>query len=130
MKHIKLFEEISSAMPSKHTADSIRSMSVDDLERAIEIYHREGNKEEANSVISIWIDSNPFKSLSMDDQIKFTNFMEKYPDLGDEERFLNRQAMDQNIKMGGDTSKLESEIRELEARVAQKKALLNRIKGL
>jgi hypothetical protein len=130
MKHIKLFEEISSVMPSKHTADSIRSMSVDDLERAIEIYHREGNKDEANSVISIWLDSNPWGSLSMDDMTKFTDFMEKYPDLGSEERFADRQAMAQNIKMGGNTYKLESEIKELEIRVAQKKALLQRIKGL
>jgi hypothetical protein len=38
--------------------------------------------------------------------------------------------MAQNIKMGGDTYKLESEIKELEIRVAQKKALLQRIKGL
>jgi hypothetical protein len=130
MKHIKLFEEISSAMPSKHTADSIRSMSVDDLERAIEIYHREGNKDEANSVISIWLDSNPWGSLSMDDMMKFTDFMEKYPDLGSEERFADRQAMEYNIKMGGDTSKLEYEIKQLELMLANQKSLLQRIKGL
>ena len=35
MKHIKLFEEVSSALPSGHTAQSISRMSVDDLDKAV-----------------------------------------------------------------------------------------------
>lgn len=132
MKHIKLFEEVSSAIPSNHTPESIRSMSVDDLEKTVEIYYRDGKKDEAHSLISIWLDRNPFASLSDEDMVKFSNFLEKYDalDLFDEEKFLDREAMAKNIKMGGNTSELEYEIRQLEAELARKKELLNRIKGL
>lgn len=132
MKHIKLFEEVSSALPSKHTAESIRRMSVDELDKVVEIYHREGKKDEAHSLIKIWLDSNPYTSLSGDDLSKFVNFMEKCDalDLFDQEKVLNGRAMEQYIKMGGNPRRLEYEIRELEAKLAEKKELLDRIKGL
>lgn len=118
MRYIKLFEEVFSTIPTKHTKDSIKSMSIDDLGKALEIYHKEGRNNEIISVIDIWVgqDGNKIISLSGEDKIKFLDILDKYEDLRlRTERNKDLEAMSKYIKSG--VSEIRDTIKNLEERL-------------
>jgi hypothetical protein len=57
MKHIKLFEQVSSVLPKVFTTQEIKNMTQDEFFQAMEMYYREKNPEQAWTLFQIWTDS-------------------------------------------------------------------------
>ena len=57
MKHIKLFEQLSSVLPKVFTTQEIKNMTQDEFFKVMEMYYREKNPEQAWTLMQVWINS-------------------------------------------------------------------------
>ena len=56
MKHIKLFEQVSSELPKVFSTDEIKNMTQDEFFEVMEMYYKEKNSEQAWTLFQIWTD--------------------------------------------------------------------------
>ena len=59
MKHIKLFEQISSELPKVFTREEIKNMTQEEFFKVMEMYYREHNSSQAFTLMQIMLDSKP-----------------------------------------------------------------------
>lgn len=64
MKHIKLFEEISSELPKVFTREEIKNMTQEEFFEVMEMYYKEHNSAQAFTLLQIWVDSHPELSVN------------------------------------------------------------------
>jgi len=57
MKHIKLFEQVSSVLPKVFTTQEIKNMTQDEFFQVMEMYYREKNPEQAWTLMQVWTNS-------------------------------------------------------------------------
>lgn len=57
MKHIKLFEQISSEIPKVFTKEEIKNMTQEEFFEVMEMYYKEHNSTQAFTLLQIWVDS-------------------------------------------------------------------------
>ena len=79
MKHIKLFEQVSSELPRVFTTQEIKNMTQDEFFKVMEMYYREKNSEQAWTLMQVWTDSHR-------EEIGTYSFAEKFSKYGE---FIN-----------------------------------------
>ena len=59
MKHIKLFEQVSSVLPKAFTTQEIKNMTQDEFFQVMEMYYREPNTDQAFTLLQVWAEAHP-----------------------------------------------------------------------
>ena len=114
MKHIKLFEQLSSELPRVFTTEEIKNMTQDEFFRVMDMYYNENNVEQGLTLFNIWMKSHPeARELS---NHSFAIKLGKYEDFLQE--FSNRKDQFQHFKseLKFEKNKEEEELQDAKAR--------------
>lgn len=133
MRHIKLFEQISSVLPKVFTTQEIKNMTEDEFFRVMEMYYNEPNPDQAYTLFQVWISAHPEAENNNDwyNKIsKYFNFLDNrrngregiLKDMRDLERDLSLERSEKYIK------DLSMEIQRDEEALMRKKKELEELK--
>jgi len=115
MKHIKLFEQLSSELPRVFTTEEIKNMTQDEFLKVMDMYYNENNTEQAHTLFNIWTKSHGGLKELKNDQ-GFVMQLGKYEDFWSKWVEKSDQEQDFRSKLKFEKNKEEEELQNAKAR--------------